>query len=47
MQTIAKRDRAHNRRHATYSNSVAVYDGQCYLGIILPHGNDAFRVNRF
>jgi hypothetical protein len=47
MQTIANRGRAYKRRRTTYSNSVAVYDGQRYLGIILPHGNDAFRAIDF
>jgi hypothetical protein len=46
MQTIANRRCGHNRRRATYS-SVAVYDGRRYLGIILPHGNDAFRAIDF
>jgi hypothetical protein len=47
MQTIANRHCAHKRRRTTCSDSVAVYDGRRYLGIILPHGNDAFRAIDF
>jgi|RhiMetdeSRZDD1v2_1073273.scaffolds.fasta_scaffold32427_4 hypothetical protein len=47
MKTITNRHRPHKRRCTTYSDSVAVYDGRRYLGIILPYGNDAFRAIDF
>jgi hypothetical protein len=43
METIPNRHHARKRRRATYSDSTAVYDGRRYLGVILPHGEDAFR----
>jgi hypothetical protein len=47
MQRITNRHCAYKRRRVTYSDNVAVYDGQRYLGIILPHGKDGFRAIDF